>query len=108
MIGPVQLEAKIHFRIGDKEGAVTFGLAVGEPVTEQDLLLAIGKAYAAVEEQFADELVELMDADSFFNNVVVAEKTGQRGKFALPRSFDYDVSKLAVDADDAVRQEAKS
>ena len=102
MIGPIQIEAKIHFRIAGGNAAVTVGLGVGEPVTEQDLLAAVGKAITRLREQF-DE-VELLDADTFFNDVLVVEKTGQRGRFALPVHFSYDAAKAAEDALEALER----
>lgn len=104
MIGPVQLEAKIHFRIGDQLGCVTYSFPVGEPVTEQDLLVAIGKSLTSVREQL--DQCELLDAQTFFNAVLVAEKTGRRGNFAAPSSFDYDTLKLEADAFEAMQQVA--
>lgn len=102
MIGPVQIEAKIHFRIGGQLGTATYEFPVGQPVTEQDILAAIGKSLTSVREQL-DEC-ELLDADTFFNAVLVAEKTGRRGKFALPHEFDYDTLKLEADAFEAMQQ----
>lgn len=102
MIGPVQIEAKIHFRVGGRLGSATFGFPVGQPVTEQDILAAIGQSITSIRKQF-DE-AELLDAETFFNAVLVAEKTGRRGNFALPDSFDYDTLKLEADALDAMQE----
>lgn len=96
MIGPIQIEAKIHFNVGGNIGFVNFGFPVGEPVTESDLLVAIGKAITEIREQF--DQVELMHPEAFFNQVLVKEKTGRVGKFELPDSFDYDTLKLECDA----------
>lgn len=104
MIGPIEIEATVHLRIAGGNAKVTVGLGVGEPVTEHDLLAAVGKAITRVREQFDD--VELLDAETFFNEVLVVEKTGQRGNFALPASFGYDAAKTAEDALDALEQES--
>jgi len=106
MIGPVQIEAKVHFVVDDNQlGCAVVGLTVGNAVTEAEILHAIGQTLTAAKQQFAK--VELMDANTFFNAVVVAERTGRRGRFAVPASFQFDVERVAEDALATVTKESE-
>jgi Flp pilus assembly protein CpaB len=88
-IGPITLGAQVHFAKGDLIGSATVGLPPGKPVTEEAIERTIGKALAALPKGS-----RLLTADEFFNRVLVKEKTGQVGNFALPSSFDYDVDAI--------------
>lgn len=92
MIGPITLEAKVHFAIDDDNviGSANVGLSVGEPVTLEALHRAVGQTLEALPAN-----ARLLTPDEFFNKVLVKEKTGRVGKFAIPSSFQYDVDDLA-------------
>lgn len=92
LIGPIVLEAKVYFTNAEKGviGSATVGLAPGKPVTLESLHRAVGQTLAALPDD-----CRLLNADEFFNEVLVKEKTGRVGHFATPSSFHYDVSALA-------------
>lgn len=92
VIGPITLEAHIHFA-NDAEGVIgsaNVGLAPGKPVTLEALHRAIGQTLAAIPDD-----CRLLTPDEFFNRVLVKEKTGRVGRFATPASFQYDTDALA-------------
>ena len=93
VVGPITLEAKVHFTKPDTNviGSATVGLGVGEPVTLEALHRAVGQTLAALPEG-----CRLLDPSEFFNKVLVKEKTGRTGNFATPASFHYDADALAV------------
>lgn len=93
MIGPITLEAKVHFAIDSDNviGSASVGLTPGQPVTLEALHHAIGQTLAALPEGS-----RLLTPDEFFNRVLVKEKTGHVGYFALPSDFYYDAEALAT------------
>lgn len=94
-VGPITLEAKVHFTDGESLGCATVGLAPAHPVTVETLYWAIGQTLKALPEGYV-----LLDAENFFNQVLVREKTGQAGNFAVPAPCDYDLDKV-MDAAEA-------
>jgi hypothetical protein len=92
MIGPVTFEMKVHFGNGDLIGAATCGLAPGRVPTEQDIMELIGQTLKTIP---ADQDFELLSASDFFNKVIVKEKVGRVGNFAVPADFEYDTKHLA-------------
>lgn len=87
ILGPIQIEASIHLVHPDGHIAkVTFGFPPGKEVSADDIEEALKKSSSAVEEQG----FVLMGPDTFFNNVLVKEKTGRAGRFATPNSFQFD------------------
>ena len=94
VLGPAQIEAKVHF-VHPETGntaVATFGFPPGQPVTSEDIERALRKSSEAV----AEHGYVLMGPNSFFNHVIVKEKTGRVGNFALPRSFDYEAFGMTV------------
>lgn len=87
ILGPIQIECKVHFVHPDGHlAAVTYTFPPGRAVSEEDIRRAVEKSASAVSEKdFA-----LMGPYTFFNHVIVAEKTGRHGHFAVPASFQYD------------------
>lgn len=105
MIGPITLEAKVHFA-NDNQGVIgsaVVGLGVGEPVTLEELHRAVGQTLAALPEGS-----RLLEPGEFFNKVLVKEKTGRNGNFATPASFNYDTAALAISGQAAYTPEPKS
>jgi len=92
VIGPITLEAKVHFAIDDDDviGAANVGLSVGQPVTLEALHRAVGQTLAALPDG-----ARLLTPQEFFNKVLVKEKTGRVGRFATPANFQYDPEALA-------------
>lgn len=87
ILGPLQIEANVHFIHPDGHSAkVNFTFAPGQPVTAEDIERALRKSANAVE----DQGFVLMGPDTFFNHVVVKEKTGRAGRFATPSGFQFD------------------
>lgn len=87
LLAPIQLEGAIHFVHPEGHTAkVTFTFGPGKPVTADALQRAIETASKAVAEQG----FVLMGPDTFFNHVVVKEKTGQVGRFATPVAFQFE------------------
>lgn len=95
VIGPFTVDIKVH--LGNEEdrtiAGVTVGLSRGSVPTEQDIHRAIGQALAAMPEGFA-----LLSGGDFFNKVVVKEKFGRAGNFAVPSEWNYDVEALEAAA----------
>lgn len=91
LIGPIVLEAKVYFTNAEEGviGSATVGLSPGKPVSLESLHRAVGQTLAALPDDF-----RLLNADEFFNKVLVKEKTGRIGHFATPPSFHYDVDAL--------------
>ena len=85
---------------------VTFGLSPGKVPNDNDILIAIGAALKAVRESLPD--VSLMSSKDFFNRVLVKEKTGRIGHFAVPSSMEYDVADLAARAIAAADEDKKT
>lgn len=86
IIGPIQLDAHISFV--NPEGAIAtvkFGFAVGRPVTEEDLRRAVEVSAQRVPDDF-----KLMGPDTFFNHVLVKQRTGRHGNFAVPHQMRCD------------------
>lgn len=100
VLGPVSIEAVVHLvnpETGDT-GKVTYGFSVGREVTAKDIERALrGSAEAAREHGMA-----LMAPDTFFNHVLVKEKTGRVGNSATPSEFNYDA--FGIDTADAPRR----
>lgn len=89
IIGPVTLEARVHFACDDKIGYATYGLSPASPVTGDRLVEVVKNVLKALPEG-----ARLLEPDEFFNLVLVPEKTGQRGNFAVPAGFHYSVEEL--------------
>lgn len=88
VLGPVTLEAKIHVinpETGDM-GVVTYNFSPGQPVTEE----SIEESMQAANDAVVEHGMLLMAPYTFFNHVLVKEKTGRVGNFAVPNSFHYD------------------
>lgn len=105
-IGPIQFDAKVTLKIGNRIATVTVGMTPGRAVSEQDIYAAIGKALTGAREQM--DGAELLNAKDFFNAVLVEELTGRKGNFALPREYDYNVAELEAAALAASRAEAEA
>lgn len=67
---------------------VTVGLAPGRPASAEDILRAINQAAEAGERH---EMKPMAPA-TFFNYVLVKEKTGRVGNFATPASMEYELA----------------
>lgn len=92
MIGPITIDVKVH--VGNDNGvtgAATVGLPVGEVPTIVDLHEAIGKALAALPGDF-----RLLEPGEFLNRVLIKEKTGRIGNFAVPPTMIYDAEALSA------------
>lgn len=100
IIGPLMIEAKVYFATKDSMGSATVGLGIGQPVSVEDIYRAIGQTLAALPKNY-----RLLTPDEFFNRVVVKEKTGRFGNFAVPASFKYDPDELAKTASEAYTPE---
>lgn len=95
MIGPFTIDIKIHVQ-SEKEGtigSVTYGLSPGRVPTREDFIRGIGAALAALPDGYS-----LLNGDDFFNKVLVKEKTGRVGNFAVPGDCCYDVDALHDEA----------
>lgn len=101
-IGPIQLEAKVSIACEAGTATVTYSFPPGQPVSEEMLLFAMGKCLLSTQQQLPD--AELMPAFEFFNEVLIPEKTGKVGNFALPKHFEYDVQQLTAAAISAAKQ----
>ena len=96
ILGPIVLKGFVHFTDGQGVfGFAEVGLSPGAVPTEERLVRAMGNTLAAIPEG-----CRLLNADEFFNQVLVKERTGRVGKFALPGSMDYDL--------DAVTERARA
>ena len=93
--GPVQISGKIHMIRHDEKATavVDYDFKVGQPISQDYILEAIGKAIESVPKSF-----RLMDGSEFFNYVVVKEMTGRVGNFAVPQSFAWDPAELEASA----------
>jgi hypothetical protein len=89
LVAPFVLTGTVHVRVGDAVHPVEIQFPPGQPITERDILVQIGKALAKVRRD-VDRSAELFTAHEFFNGVLIAEHFGQPGAFELPESFDYD------------------
>lgn len=81
------LEANVHFvnpETGDTATA-TYTFPPGQPVDEAAIERACRKSAEAV----SDTGFVLMAPSTFFNHVIVRQKTGRIGNFATPRDFEY-------------------
>lgn len=87
IIGPVQLEAKIHVINPDTggHGTLTYSFPPGKAVTEDQVRNAIVKSVA----KLSDQGFYLMGESTFFNHVLIKEKFGQVGNFAVDSDFQY-------------------
>lgn len=105
IIGPITLEAKVHVANDEENmiGAATYTLPVGRAITAEDMHRAIGGVLAAMPEGW-----RLLDGNEFFNKVLVKEKTGRAGNFAVPADMDYDVEALTAAAKAAYVPEPES
>jgi hypothetical protein len=91
LLGPFTVDVKVHIA-NDEDGtigAATVGLAPGKVPTLEAFHRAIGQTLAAMPDGY-----RLLTGGEFFNQVLVKEKTGRRGNFAVPASFNYDVDAL--------------
>lgn len=87
ILGPIQFEGKIHMVHPEGHHAtVTFKFAPGRPITVDGIESALRTAQQAVEEQG----FILMGPSTFFNHVLVKEKTGRSGNFAITKDFQFD------------------
>lgn len=95
VLGPFTLEAKVYFtdEAGSVIGSANVGLSVGRVPDEAAIMRAIGQTLAAIGDEY-----RLLPAGDFFNKVLVKEKTGRAGNFAIPASFSYDPEALAEKA----------
>lgn len=105
--GPVQLEAKVHL-VNPDTGAmavVTYLFPPGRAPTEEEISKAIVEAAVAGEPHG----MLPMGPRTFFNAVLVKEKTGRVGNFAVPRGMyfpeglvtaEYDVYESEYDDDE--------
>jgi hypothetical protein len=94
VLGPIQLEAKVYFvnpETGDTATA-TYSFPPGRPVDKE----AIESAFRKSAEAVGDTGFVLMAPSTFFNHVLVREKTGRIGNFATPRDFQYDAFGLEL------------
>ena len=85
--GPVQLEAKVHL-VNPDTGAmavVTYSFPPGRAPTEEEISNALDEAAAAG----VPHDMMLMGPHTFFNAVLVKEKTGRVGNFAVPRGMYF-------------------
>lgn len=98
MIGPVQFEAKVYVmeKDGNREGAVTVSFSAGQLPQLEALHRFIGEALETVGDDF-----RLMTPHEFWNGVLIKEKIGHTGNFAVPHDFEYDADALAVIAAEA-------
>ena len=105
--GPVQLEAKVHLVNPDTgaQAVVTYSFPPGRAPTEEEISRAIGEAAVAGEPHG----MLPMGPRTFFNAVLVKEKTGRVGNFAVPREMyfpeglvtaEYDVYESEYDDED--------
>lgn len=93
-IGPVTFDAIVHLISEDGRSAkVTVGLAPGGSITRDDVLRAIGQAAEAGE----DHGMKPMGPETFFNHVLVKEKTGRIGNFAVPSSMYYELESGVIE-----------
>lgn len=100
IIGPITLTAKVYFTKGEDGktvGSATVSLAKGQPVSLESLYVAVGQTLAALPDD-----CRLLNPDEFFNEMI-AERTGQRGRFATPANFQYDVEALIAAARNEVQ-----
>lgn len=88
VLGPIQLEAKVHCIHPETGGSakVRYSFSPGQPVDAA----AIEKALRVAAEAVTEHGYVLMGPATFFNHVLVKEKTGRIGNFAMPADFDYD------------------
>jgi translation elongation factor P/translation initiation factor 5A len=103
-VGPISLTAKVHC-VSKKHrqfAEVEISLPPGRQVTVESLHRAVGRALAALGEDF-----RLMDAEEYFNQVVVRAKTGRAGKFAAPDSMWFDAGELTEAGRAALAGESK-
>lgn len=91
-IGPIQFDAKVTLKVGNRIATITVGMTPGRAIIEEDIHAAIGNALIGAREQLGD--AEILNAKDFFNTVLVQELTGRKGKFALPSEYDYNVAEL--------------
>jgi len=86
ILGPIEIELKIHFAHPDGHTAsATYSMPVGQPVSAENIETAVREALAAV----AEKGFLLMGPDTFFNGVLVKRKFGRVGNFAAPAEFEY-------------------
>ena len=93
MIGPVTFSMKVHFGNQQEQliGSVNCDLAAGRVPDEKAVMEMIGEALNALPD---DKDLELLSPSDFFNNVIIKEKFGRKGNFAVPNDFTYDVKQL--------------
>lgn len=93
-IGPVTFDAVVHLVSEDGRSAkVTVGLAPGRPISREDVLRAISQAAEAGE----DHGMKPMGPSTFFNSVLVREKTGRIGNFAVPSNMHYELESGVIE-----------
>lgn len=104
LIGPFQVELKVHVRndATRQSAVVTYTLPPGRLPMLEDIHAALGASLAGIPDGF-----RLLDSHDFFNRILVKEKTGRIGNFAVSPEFDYDVEALTASARAAYVPKAK-
>lgn len=105
ILGPIEIDVKVHVvdPVTGNSGVVTYSLSPGRVPTEDFIKKAISESYDAVK----DQGLAVMAPSTFFNYVLVKNKFGRVGNFAVPGEFDYtldvptaDVPRSSSDNDD--------
>lgn len=100
ILGPIEIELKVHMAHPDgQQGVATYAMPVGQPVSADGLEIAVRSCLDAV----GKHGFRLMGPDTFFNRVLIKDRTGRAGNFAVPLSMEYTGFGLEMQELDRVR-----